>query len=153
MTFSYGGGSQRPAPFSLPARCRVRASNGDLPPSEAGEQREVRPAVESQDSKATSSPPPHEGAGFLVQPAMLRSRDLEGRALDNRPQLFAGEPTDLDAEALGLRVELRPVGDARGRRVEEPKQEACRTVVDIGPRLGGHHAALASQVQLTPITG
>ena len=66
-------------------------------PSEAGEQREVRPSVEGQASKAPSSPPPHEGAAFLMQPAMLRGRDLEGRALDNRPQHFAGEPTDLDA--------------------------------------------------------
>ena len=73
--------------------------------------------------------------------------------LDQHAKVLAGEPTDLDAPTLGLRVELRPVGDARGRRVEEPKQAACRTVVDIGPRLGGHHAALASQVQLTLITG
>jgi hypothetical protein len=28
-----------------------------------------------------------------------------------------------------------------------------RTVVDVHPRLGGHHAALVSPVKLTPITG
>ena len=56
-------------------------------------------------------------------------------------------------QALGLRVELRPVGEASGRRVKEPKQAAWRTVVDIDPSLGGHHAALASPVQLTPISG
>ena len=53
----------------------------------------------------------------------------------------------------GLRVELRPVGEASGRRIEELKQAALRTVVDIGPRLGGLHAALASTDQVTPITG
>ena len=52
-----------------------------------------------------------------------------------------------------LSVELRPVGEAFGCRVEEPKQAARRAVVDVGPRLGGHHAALGSPVQATPITG
>jgi hypothetical protein len=39
---------------------------------------------------------------------MLGGRDLKGRALDQRGRVFAGEPTDLDAPTLGLRVELRP---------------------------------------------
>jgi hypothetical protein len=56
---------------------------------------------------------------------MLMSRDLEGRVLDQRGKAFAREPTNLDAKALGLRVELRPVGESCGRRVEEPKQTAC----------------------------
>jgi hypothetical protein len=71
---------------------------------------------------------------------MLGGRDLEGRALDQHGQVFAGDSTDLDAKALGLRV-------------EEPKQAARRTVVDVRPSLGGHHAALVSPVQVTPITG
>jgi hypothetical protein len=50
---------------------------------------------------------------------MLGGRDLEGRALDQCGQLFAGEPTDLDAPTLDLCVELRPVGESCGR-VEEP---------------------------------
>jgi hypothetical protein len=73
--------------------------------------------------------------------------------LDQRPQVFAGEPTDLEANALDLRVELRPLGEVSGRRVEEPKQPAWRIVVDVGPKLGGHQAALVSPVQVTPITG
>jgi hypothetical protein len=84
---------------------------------------------------------------------MLHDRDLEGRALDQRGKVFAGEPTDFDAKALGLCVELRSLGKASGRRVEEPKQAARRTVVDVGPRLSGHPAALLSPVQVTPITG
>jgi hypothetical protein len=88
-----------------------------------------------------------------MQPAMLRSRDLTSRALDQRPQVFAGEPTKLDARALDLRVELRPLGAVSGRRVKVPQQPARRIVVDVGPRLGGHHAALVSAVQVTPITG
>jgi hypothetical protein len=93
----------------------------DVPPSEAGEQREVQPAVECQGSKAPASPPPHEITGFLVQPAMLGGRDLKGRALDQRGKAFAGEPADLDLPTLGLRVELRPVGEASSCRVEETK--------------------------------
>jgi hypothetical protein len=54
---------------------------------------------------------------------------------------------------LGFCVELRPFGEACGRRVEEPKQAARHAVVGFNPRLGGHHAALASPVQVTPITG
>jgi hypothetical protein len=73
--------------------------------------------------------------------------------LDQRPQVYAGETTDLDAKVLSLRVELRPVCEAPGRRVEVPKQAAWSTVVDVDPSLCGHHAALASTVQLTPITG
>jgi hypothetical protein len=42
------------------------------------------------------------------------------RALDQRPQVFAGEPTNLDVPTLGFIVELRPVGESCGRRVEEP---------------------------------
>jgi hypothetical protein len=53
--------------------------------------------------------------------------------LDQRPQDFAGELTDFDANALGLRVKLRPLGEASDRRVEEPKQVARRTVMDIRP--------------------
>ena len=66
---------------------------------------------------------------------MLCGRDLAGRDLDQCGQVLAGEPTNLDAKALGLRVKLRPVSDSCGRRVEEPKQAAQRTVVDVGPRL------------------
>jgi hypothetical protein len=62
---------------------------------------------------------------------MLGGRDLAGRALDQRGQVLAGEPTDLDAKALGLLV-------------EEPEQAAWCTVVDIRLTLGGHHATLAS---------
>jgi hypothetical protein len=65
---------------------------------------------------------------------MLDGRDLAGRALDQRDHVFAGEPTDLDAKVLGLRVQLRPVGEASARRVEEPKQAARRTVVDFSPQ-------------------
>jgi hypothetical protein len=68
--------------------------------------------VEGEGSKAPASAPPHEIAGFLVQPAVLDGRDLPGRALDQRGKILAGEPTDLDAKALGLRVELPPVGEA-----------------------------------------
>jgi hypothetical protein len=88
-----------------------------------------------------------------MQSAMLGGRDLAGRALDQRPQVFAGEPTDLDAKALDLRAKLRPLGEVSGRGVEEPKQPARRIVMDVGPRLDGHHAALVSPVQITPITG
>jgi hypothetical protein len=94
----------------------------DAPPPKAGEQREVRPAVESQGSKALAPAPPHEVASCLVQPALLGGRDLKGRALDQRGKVFAGGPTDLDAKALGLQIELRPVGESCGRRVEEPEQ-------------------------------
>ena len=91
-------------------------------PSEAGKQREVQPAVEGQGSLTPAPTPPHEVASFLVQPAMLGGRDLEGRALDQRGQALATEPTDLDAPTLGLLAELRPVGEASGRRVQERKQ-------------------------------
>jgi len=84
---------------------------------------------------------------------MLSGRDLKGRALDQLPQVFAGDSADLDAKALSLFVELRPVGEVRGRRVEESNQAARCTVMDVGPRLGGHLGALASPVQVTPITG
>jgi hypothetical protein len=30
---------------------------------------------------------------------------------------------------------------------------ALHAVVDVGPRLGGHHAALVSPIQVTPKTG
>jgi hypothetical protein len=66
---------------------------------------------------------------------------------------FAGEPTDLDAPKLALRIELRPVGEASGYRVKEPMQAMRRTVVDIDLSQGGHHAALVSPVHVTPITG
>ena len=55
--------------------------------------------------------------------------------MDQSGKAFAGEPTDLDANALDLRVELRPLGEVSGR-VEEPKQPARRIVVDVGPKLG-----------------
>jgi hypothetical protein len=51
---------------------------------------------------------------------MFGGRDLEGKALDQRGKAFAGEPTNLDAKVRSLRVELRPVGESCGRRVEEP---------------------------------
>jgi len=75
---------------------------------------------------------------------VLGGRDLVGRAVDQCRKVFAGEPTDLDAPTLGLRVELRPVGEARSRRVEEPEQASRRAMVDLPLSLGGHHAALAS---------
>jgi hypothetical protein len=82
---------------------------------------------------------------------MLGDRDFAGRTLDKRPQTFAREPTDFHAKALGLGAQLRPIGEALGRRVEEPEQAARRAMVDVRPSLGGHHAALVSQVQITPI--
>ena len=93
-------------------------------PSEAGEQRELRPAIWGQGSSTPSSAPPHEVASLLVQPAMLGGRDLASRALDQCGKAFTREPTDLDAPALDLRVELRPVGEYCGGRVEESKQAA-----------------------------
>ena len=84
---------------------------------------------------------------------MLGGRDLEGRALDQRGQALTGKSTVPDALTRSLRVALRPVGESCGRRVEESQQAAWRAVVDVDPSLGGHHAALASTVQLTPITG
>jgi hypothetical protein len=124
----------------------------DALPPEAGEQREVWPAVEGQGPPAPTSAPSREIALFLVQSAMLGGRDLAGRALDQRPQIFALELADLDAPTLGLRVELRPVGETSGRRVKGPKQVARRTVVDVGPRLSDHLSALVSPIQLTLIT-
>src|SRR5215217_1441389 len=116
----------------------------NAPPPQAGEQREVRRAVEGKGSKAPTSAPPHKIADFLVQPAMLGGRDLVDRALDQRGQALTGEPTDLNSPTLGFCVELRPVGEACGCRVKEPKQAAWRAVVDVGSSLGGHHAALVS---------
>jgi hypothetical protein len=84
---------------------------------------------------------------------MLGCRDLAGRALDQRPQVFAGEPKNIDATTLGLRVELRSVGEASGRRVKEPEQAARRSVVEVRPSLVRHHAALVSPLQVTPILG
>ena len=75
-------------------------------PAEPGEQREIWPAVEGQGSAAFAPASLHEDTGFPVQPALLGGRDLSGRALDQRPQVFAREPTNLDAKALGLCVEL-----------------------------------------------
>ena len=106
----------------------------DAPPPQTGEQREVRPAVESQDPPAPTSAPPQEIALFLVQPAVLGGRDFAGRALDQRPQAFAGEPTDLAAPTLDLCVKIRPVGEASSHRVKEPKQAARPTVVDFSPQ-------------------
>jgi len=37
---------------------------------------------------------------------MLGSRDLADSTLDQRGKAFAGEPTDLDAKMLDLRIEL-----------------------------------------------
>jgi hypothetical protein len=105
--YTRGGRSHRPAPFELPARCRVRAFYRMRPQRKRGAARST--AVESQGSKAPAPPPPHEVASFLMQSEMLGGRYLEGSALDQRGQLFAGEPTDLDAKALGLCVELRQV--------------------------------------------
>jgi hypothetical protein len=83
---------------------------------------------------------------------MLGGRDLEGRTLHPDGKAFARELTGLDAKALGLCVELRPVGESCGRRVEEPKQAARRAVVEVGPSLGGVMAALVSPAQVTLIT-
>jgi hypothetical protein len=47
-----------------------------------------------------------------------------GRALDQRGQVLAGEPADLDAKVLDLRVYLRPVGYASARRVKVLHQAA-----------------------------
>ena len=98
----------------------------DATPPQTGEQREVRPAVEGQGPPAPTSAPPHEIAGFLMQPAMLGGRDFAGRALDQHGQLFAGESTNLDAKALSLFVELRPVREASARRVKVSKLAARR---------------------------
>src|SRR5215218_1642396 len=93
----------------------------NAPPPQAGEQREVWPAVEGKGSKAPAPAPPHEIALFLVQPAMLGGRDFAGRALDQRPQTIAREHTDFHAKVLGLCTQLRPVGEPLGRRVEVPE--------------------------------
>jgi hypothetical protein len=61
---------------------------------------------------------------------MVGGRDLEGRARHQRGKVLAGESTNLDAKARSLRVELRPIGESRDRRVEEPKQVAWGAVVD-----------------------
>jgi hypothetical protein len=104
---------------------------------------EDRGAVEASESSpsyrrtAPAPAPPHEVASFLVQSAMLGGRDLAGRALNQRGQLFAGESTDLYAPTLGLRMELRPVGEASGCRVKEPKQVMRRTVVNVDSSQGG----------------
>jgi hypothetical protein len=70
-----------------------------------------------------------------MQPAVLGSGDLAGRALDHHAQVFTGEPTNLDAPTLRLYIELRPLGEACGRLVEEPKQAAWGAVVDVRPSL------------------
>jgi hypothetical protein len=57
---------------------------------------------------------------------MLGGSDLAGRTLDQRGKVLAGENSDLNAPTLSLCVELRPVGEVSGRRVEEPKQTAHR---------------------------
>ena len=67
-----------------------------------------------------------------MQPAMLDGRDLAGRALDQRPQDYPREPTDLDT----------PRNPTPGLRVEVPKQAARRAVVDVDPSLDDRHAAL-----------
>jgi len=77
---------------------------------------------------------------------MLGGKELTGRALDQRGKTFAGEPINLEAKTLGLRVELRPVGETSGSHVEEPRQAARRTVVDVGPRRSGYHAALEETI-------
>jgi hypothetical protein len=76
----------------------------------------------------------NEVAGFPVQPAMLGGRDLMGRARDQRGQVLAGEPTNLDAKARSLRVEL-----CQSARPPAAASKCCirrRTVVDVCPRLG-----------------
>ena len=50
---------------------------------------------------------------------MLGGEDLAGRALEKRGQPFTGKPTDLSALMLSLHLDLRPVGEIPGRRVEE----------------------------------
>jgi hypothetical protein len=60
---------------------------------------------------------------------MLDGRDLAGRALDQRPQVFPREPTDLDTPTPGLRVEV-------------PKQAARRALVDVDPSLDDRHTTL-----------
>jgi hypothetical protein len=111
----------------------------DPPPPQVCEQREVRSAVEGQGPPAPTPLPPHEIASFLMHPAMLGGRDLAGRALNQRPQVFVGDSTHLDAKALALCVELRPVGETCGRHVEEPKQAAhCRGRLPQTRRPSGH---------------
>jgi hypothetical protein len=83
---------------------------------------------------------------------MLGGRDLAGRALDQRGQLFMREPTNLNAPTRSLRVELRPVGEVSGRRVEQPRQAAQRAVMDVGPDLSDLLATLVSPVLLTPLS-
>jgi hypothetical protein len=89
-----------------------------------------------------------------MKPEMLDDRDLARQTLDQRDQILATKTAGLDVPALGLRVEPRSVREASGRRVEEPQQAAPqRTVVDLGPSLGAHQAALVSPTQVTPILG
>ena len=64
----------------------------------------------------------------MISSAARRAPPLRAGRLQ-RPQVFAGEPTDLNAPTLDLCVEFRSVGEACGRRVEEPKQAAWRAVV------------------------
>src|ERR671920_466782 len=91
----------------------------DATPPQTGGQREVRPAVEGQGPPAPTSAPPHEIAGFLMQPAMLGGGNLAGRALDQRGQLFAGEPTDLDAH--------RPASALNSDQAQRPPAVASKS--------------------------
>ena len=84
---------------------------------------------------------------------MFGGRDLAGTAFDQRGKVLEGESADLDAPTLGLQIELRSVGEASGRRVEETKQAMRCTVVDVDSSKGGHHAALVSPIQITAISG
>jgi len=56
---------------------------------------------------------------------MLGGRDLAGRSLDQRGKVFAGDSTDLDAKALGLPIELRPVGETPSCVKESQQAGRC----------------------------
>jgi len=56
---------------------------------------------------------------------MLGGRDLAGRALEQRGKVFAGDSTDLDAKALSLPIELRPVGETPSCVKESQQAGRC----------------------------
>ena len=107
-------------------RRRINPWHPPSGPPQACQQRDVRPAVEGKGSSASTPAPPYEVALFLVQSSMLGGRDFAGRARDQGPRALAGEPTDLDAKARSLFVELRPVSEASARCFKVSKLAARR---------------------------